>query len=778
MSTDFNPWPSILWHSGSKCIRTDCLLLTKPLSRDTLPAVSVFPASHSHFTRKLRLWQAHGLVAAFLLGLTTIYFWRQLVGGQALYWGDVGLYFLPMQIFLKQNMSAGRLPLWNPLILCGTPYFGNPQTWPLYPVTALLPLVSATQFINLTIALHVWLAGLGTYAFARRALNVSAGPALLAAVTFMFGGQLVSKEQFPNMVQASAWLPWVLFCLHQLLTRKRVQDALALGLVLGLQLLAAHVQMTLLTLYLAVAYGAASVPPAPNNGGARLRKEGTSRIAPSGSALTPPLLGAGGTLALLLLALATASGLAMGQLLPTLALFRDAARQRLSFAVVDRFYLPFDQLGNFVVPTLHGSPYFGNWTARGNLWETCCYVGALPLALALWGGMNAFVPAGSRPARFWVGVFFVGVWMALGGEGGLYHLAYFVLPGFRSFHDPARCLLPACFALSLLAAYGLEQVPRFRQRHFIIAAALLLAFADLAHFGRTLYPLANPAALYPASPNVAVVQSDPDIAAHQARILAPTNGIWLRFSTPRDFRQTAPNYQTLWADTLTPNLMMPYGVYDAFGYEPVALKNIEAASVAATRAFDPKAAPSSRNEAAPLSGALGVKYIAVCRVTPPERTLPGLVSVRAAPTLAPPGRQHGPEALLYLSRNTPWQPRAHLEGETSAAVRVTEDGPDQVALSFQTAMPDRLILEDTQAASWQATLDGQQVPIRTYQSCLRAVDVPASGLHRVVFTYAPTPFRLGLYLSLLTLSLLVGAASFGVTRKLAEREGFRGKRAE
>jgi len=711
----------------------------------------------------------HGLIAAFLLLLTVVYFWHQVVGGQALYWGDIGLYFLPMQVFLKQNLSAGRLPLWNPLIMCGTPYAGNPQTWPLYPVTALLPFVSATQFINLTVALHVWVAGLGTYAFARRALGVGPGPALLAAVTFMFGGQLVSKEQFPNMVQASAWLPWVLLCLNNLLTRKRLQDALTLGLVLGLQLLAAHVQMTLLTLYLAAVYGVFVLLDG------RAKAKGQARgPAPTGSL----------TAGLLLLALITASGLAMGQLLPTLALFRDAARQKLSFAVVDRFYLPFNQLGNFVLPHLHGSPYYGDWTARGNSWETCCYVGILPFGLALWGGIAAF-RLKSPIARFWVGVFLIGLWMAFGGRGGLYHLAYFVLPGFRSFHDPARCLLPACFALSLLAAFGCHSLlslapPQFGRQAsslFVLILILLWTFADLMHFGRTLYPLVNPAVLSPVSPNVALVQNDPDVAAHQARILAPTGGVWLRFTSPKDFRQATPNYQTLWADTLTPNLMMSYGLQDAFGYEPVALKNIETAASGAARAFDPKASAKDKAEAAALSGALGVKYIAVCRVTPPEQTISHMVSVRAAPTLAPPGRQYGPKALLYLSRDTQWQPRAHLE-HSAAFVQLTGNGPDQVTLTFQTTALDRLILEDTQAAGWQAALDGNNTPIETYQGCLRAVDVPQRGLHHVVFTYAPTPFRLGLYVSLLTLAGLVGAANFALTRKLGRREGFRRRHAE
>ena len=663
--------------------------------------------------------------------------------GQALYWGDIGLYFGPMTGFLKQNLNAGRLPLWNPLILCGTPYVGNPQTWPLYPATALLPFVSATQFLNLTIALHVWIAGLGTYAFARRAFGLAVGPALLAAVTFMFGGQLVSKEQFPNMVQASAWLPWILLYLDTLLRRRRVQDALALGTVLGLQLLAAHVQMTLLTLYLAAAYGVFA--------SAGRDKRGTG-----------PLL---------LFALAVACGLAMGQLLPTLALFRDAARHRLSFAVVDRFYLPFNQLGNFVLPHLHGSPFYGDWTARGNAWETCCYVGVLSFGLALWGGIAACRRSGPRDARFWVGVFGISLWMAFGGQGGLYHLAYFVLPGFRSFHDPARCLLPACFALSLLAGFGLERLPQISRRRLAVAALVLLAFADLAHFGQTLYPLADPAGLSPSSPNIALVQADPDVAAHQARILAPTNGVWLRFTNYKDFRQSAPNYQTLWADTLTPNLMMPYGLSDAFGYEPVALKNTDAAAKKAAEAFDPKATRAQRNGAAALCGALGVKYVALVRVTPPGTSLPGLAAVRAAPTLAPPGQKYGPKASVYLSRDLRWQPRAHL-AHSASAVTLAENGPDQVTLSFETTAPDTLVLEDAQAAGWSAVLDGQPVPINTYDGCLRAVAMPNTASHTLVFSYAPTPFRLGLYLSLLTLALLLGAGSYTLSRNFTAREGF------
>ncbi len=648
--------------------------------------------------------------------------------------------------FLRENLRAGRVPLWNPLIFCGTPYAGNPQAWPLYPVTALLPLVFPSYFLGLTVALHVWLAGIGTYLFARRVLAVGRAAALLAAITFMFGGQLVSKEQFPNMVQASAWLPWVLWALDRVLRGHRVRDALGLGLILGLQLLAAHAQMTLLTLYLASAWGVFVLRAHP------VRRQTVGRLLLSGF---------------------VAVGLAAGQILPAVALFRDAARQKLSFHVVNRFFLPDHQLGNFLLPRLHGHPYWGDWTARGNFWETCCYVGWLSFGLALWGGVAAWRKGGMAAARFWTGVFAFGVWMAMGGSGGLYYAAYFALPGFRAFHDPARCLLWACFALSLLAGYGLERV---RTRPLgLTVTVLLLAFADLTLFGRTLYPLADPAALFPVPPNIAAVRADPDVRAHQARILAPTAGVWLRFTGLKSFRQDVPGYQTLWADTLTPNLMMPYGLRDAYGYEPVALKDAQATDGKAAQAFDPKAKSEQRLEAASLAGALGVKYVAVCRVTPPETTLPGLIPMRAALTLAPPGRQTGQQAQVYLSRNARWQPRACLEG-SSAPVMLQEAGPDRVTLTCVTTRPARLILADTQAAGWSATDNGRPLTIGTYRGSLRAVGLTEVGAHTVVFTYSPTPYRLGLYLSLLTLAGLAGA--FAAIRKFVRLGGIGGGSVE
>ena len=736
-----------------------------------------------------------------MLLLTVIYFWPQVGQGRALYWGDIGLYFTPMTQFLHDNLRAGRLPLWNPLVLCGAPYVGNPQSWPLYPFTSLLPAVSAPYFLSLTVAVHVWLAGLGTALFLRRSLAFGTGAALLGAITFMFSGWLVSKEQFPNMVQAAAYLPWVLWGLDRMLRSCRTGDAIIFGTILGLQLLAAHAQITLLTLYLAVAWGLFRIASnqSPVLGGGREVRGWVLSLLPK--------LGLAG---------AVAMGLAAGQVLPTLQLFHDGWRQDMSFRIVNRFYLPLNQSANWVLPSLHGQPYFGNFTARGNFWETCCYVGWLPFLAAVVGVVASWRRGGHAQVRFWTAALAVAYLMALGGGArhvhGLYWLAYKVLPGFHSFHDPARCLLWATFALAVLAAAGGQfLLARLRRPTPLAALALLLGFAELTGFGRTIYPLADPAMLFPPVPMVTALQGSPDFAAHQARFLAPdSERVWERFSGRRDYRQDVPGYQKLWADTLTPNLNMPYSLADAYGYEPVTRRDAQQVLGAVTAAFRPNAPPPERAQAAAWAGVVGVRAVITDRVRSPEASLLGLTPMLSDPSLPSLGRTVQ-LSRVYLSRNGRWQPRARLVSDflevpnrdtglermlaamqrpdihsldlaktvvvagsvpfASAAApavtaTVTADSPDQVVVSAVATRPSLLLLADTLHPGWWARVDGQPAPLLSADGCLRAVPLPQPGQHRVIFTYRPETFLLGLYLTLLTLSALIFAAVSGVVPKM------------
>ncbi len=742
----------------------------------------------SYSTRKLRGWQEAPLAGLFLLVLTLLFFWPQLVQGRTLYWGDIGLYFLPMTSFLRENLLAGHLPLWNPLVLCGTPFVGNPQTSPAYLASWLLPFVSPGYFLSLTIALHVWLTACGTFLFLRRAEGLDGQASLLGAVVFAFGGQIVSKEQFPNMVQAIAWLPWVLYGVYRLSARWQVADAVRLGFLLGMQLLAAHAQITLLTLYLASAYGLRQWASGPTR---------------------PPLRVAGERLAL---AGTIVLGLCAVQVLPTLELYQSAWRQKLSFHIVNRFYLPPSQIGNFVLPMLHGSPFWGNFTARGNFWETCCYVSVVGFALALAGMFWVWRGPKHKSPRFWTLVFVAGVWMATGGSGGLYHLAYAALPGFRSFHDPARCLVWSAWGLSVLAACGFEQcqmhLSRPTARHVLFTVCLLLIFGELAHFGRTLYPLASPGAwLRPAQLSPADAAQ---FQAHEARVLAPDSArTWQRFTSHRAYRQEAPGYIPLWARTMTPNLPMLFSIPDAFGYEPLARRDAQMVSGTATDALRPNASFAQRQWGMAWAGMLGVRTVVFFRSRPPQETIPHVLFLSSLATLPPLGNGADSTRVL-VCRDKLWQPRArltttfisvpthaaalallshaaqnpslvdlasttivvgqpgfasHPNGKIALAP-IVSDTPDRVVVQAQNSAPSLLVLADTLHPGWHAVVDGRNAAILSADGFLRAISLPTPGAHRVTFEFRPTSFLLGCYVSLLTVCGLITCFAFGLGKEV------------
>ncbi|MGO8670532.1 MAG: hypothetical protein ACLQVD_04085 [Capsulimonadaceae bacterium] len=784
--------------------------------------------------------------------------------------------------FLRGNILAGRIPLWNPYMFCGAPFAGNPQVWALYPSSLLLLFFRPGTALSGMVAVHVWLAGWGMYVFLRRGAGLRTPASVFGAIVFMFGGQLVSKEQFPNMVQAAAYCPWVLFGVGRLVQRPKVRTGTGLGVILGLQLLAGHAQMVLLTLYLGLFQGVFCLI----RGHFRLRNVAYLRdLARS-----------------LVVVAVTAAGLSAGELLPILECLRNATHGDLTFKDVNRFFLPANQLLNFVVPALHGHPIDGNFRARGNFWETCCYIGWLPafcaafavairlarfvrvripqLPLRLRGGpgrgrspsthpstdskpapddgdASELSPCAERSAlrvvergalpersgggtsrddhlgavRLWVAVFAAGVGLAMGGRTGLYRAAYAVLPGFRSFHDPARCLLWAAVAVSVLSAIGLQNVLRkvageagrksTIRRRLLAAAALILAFADLCHFGRSVYPVKAVADIdaVMAAGTAAHAAADPAISAGTARVLAPdTARDWVRFTAYRSYRQGILDFNARWKETMTPNLPMTYGVRQAFGYDPVGLRDPLAVLTDVDGDFDSSAPPVRRGCATMAAGVYSVRYVVTDRVCPPEgdagdAVIPGLVPVMREATI-PLLRGQNRDGWISLSRNMSWQPRARLVSDAIACptvaagllavraaivgsaplnlrrvvvlagpgsahaaavlrsvprsiarraargkVRIVDDGPDRVAVDVTTSSPGVLLLADTLAPGWSATLDGRRAHIIVADGFVRAVLLPRGGANRVIFTYRPESFALGLYISLLTLAVLAGVAA-------------------
>jgi hypothetical protein len=110
---------------------------------------------------------------------------------------------------------------------------------------------------------------------------------------------------------------------------------------------------------------------------------------------------------------------------------------------------------------------------------------------------------------------------------------------------------------------------------------------------------------------------------------------------------------------------------------------------------------------------------------------------------------------VLLESPPPLAPDPSVEANAGTA-RIVAYTPEDVRIEATAAGPSLLVLTDTFAPGWEATVDGVPVPILRADFLFRAVPLGA-GTHRVRFTYCPRSFRLGAAISggaLLALGLL------------------------
>lgn len=123
--------------------------------------------------------------------------------------------FYPWADYFKRSVWAGQFPLWNPYNYLGTPFFANPQTALLFPLTwlhLLLPLrysFSAILLVKLVVCL------LGMF-FWLRSLRLKPQASLLGAIVFGLSMNTASSLAFPYS-NVTILFPWALLLLKRFL---------------------------------------------------------------------------------------------------------------------------------------------------------------------------------------------------------------------------------------------------------------------------------------------------------------------------------------------------------------------------------------------------------------------------------------------------------------------------------------------------------------------------------------------------------------------------------
>ena len=164
--------------------------------------------------------------------------------------------YQPQDLLVAQTLQVGGYPLWNPYNGLGAPILANGQASPLFPLKLPLYVLLNSGLVPVSLAfsyyllLRLWLAGCGTYLWARAA-GLRHWAALLAALVFMFSGPLLT--QFHGVTSTpGTLLPLVFWACERFVRRLTWSAAATVGLAFAVLSLSGH--------FVAVAYtGAAAL---------------------------------------------------------------------------------------------------------------------------------------------------------------------------------------------------------------------------------------------------------------------------------------------------------------------------------------------------------------------------------------------------------------------------------------------------------------------------------------------------------------------------------------
>jgi hypothetical protein len=735
------------------------------------------------------------LVIPLLTVLLIIPFWRVATMQGVVITNDIAIsdianQYHPVRHFLGRELHAGRLPLWLPEIYMGYPIQAEGQMGAFYPPNLLFfGLLPSRVAQNLSILWPFFVAAFATYALARQ-LGAAIWPSLVAAVAYALGGFYIVHVKHMSIVHVACWLPLTWLFIELGLERDR-RYLLAVGVVWAIQWLAGMPQMAYYSVGVGVVYYIG-------------RAIQTKQLKRTGL--------------LLALALALSFGLAAVQIWPTMELAGLSERAGgVDFEFASAFDYQIESLWTWLYPYANGDPGLANYQIRGLFWEDYAYIGLLPLVAGLAGGL--WLARKRGPARLLLllaGATFV---IALGTNTPIFRLAYAWLPGMNYFRFPQRLQVVTTLCLALMAALCLTWLQgwlvssrgwkalEIRAPHLVSVGTALVGLILLSLVVADLY-------FYHIRQNAIVDAQtwyDPPQTAQRIHHDAGSSGSSADAGLYRVFTVGAVTrfleaYREAggWEGDLTPyvaqreflqpSLNILYDIPSADGYVNLTPGHLTLVWGNEKRpGFVEQLIVLSDDRLRPRQGfgkllnlynvrylitpipfdgdgfeLLGVYGLQVYlyrnhNVLPRAYAVPGYTLADNVPAalerMISPAFDPEKEVMLFRSPAERTLPPGS-DGFVSHVEMVSYE-PLYVLVEVETNQPGFLVLSDLYYPGWEATVDGQPVPIYQANVSVRAVPLDG-GWHQVEFRLKPKPLRYGALIS--GLSLLVLAVAWKLSK--------------
>jgi hypothetical protein len=737
------------------------------------------------------------IAVAILLGLTIAMFGDVLFASKSIVLSegsDLSILFIPLRHFGFSELRQRNLALWNPHIYSGTPFLGTFQSALLYPLNFPYLVLSLPKAINLDIALHIFLLGMFMYLWAwHRKLHPLA--CLLSSILLMFCGAhfMHISAGHLTILSSAVWAPLIFLSIDGLF-EKRSLGWVFLGMfAVSMQIFAGYPQYVFCTAVAAAIYSAFCIVRAKQRGIIAL---GLIGIFAGGIALGAVQLFTG----------IHAAGESV----------RSTGLPSYGFSAL--FSFPPENLITLLAPGFLGNirsiPYWGRWY----LWEMSLFVGVTGFVLAIYGAIygdrnirrfsvpmviiltllafGAYTPLfkilykwvpgfnkfrGSSRFLFQVSLFLImlagigidhiirrgnvnrrtpfvvliaGVLVGIAAVS-IHHSAAAVNPAglwqqiMRAVYEPFAVSVPEKIYIS---ADFIKKTGLFASKSLMISAGTLLLLSALFFLTRVSNKAACAIAL---------------LAVVEIFVFARTSRPTFDFTTTqlpglKSFLAEHPgDYRIL--QFQNPNSAMSLGTYDIWGYDPCRLGRY-AQFIAFTQRREFELSRYHR-----LYRMLRCRYAFATagdkiRVTEFNDIMPRLQLIQDYVVI--PDRNQ----IFRAMEDTAFDPRRKViletlpdpepvKSEEKGTAKILNSSTDHLTIEANLPNPAILLITDAYSKGWRArALPGsiqKQYDVMPANYVLRAIPLSA-GHHRIRVEYLPMAFRVGKWISIVSVIIYVG----------------------
>jgi hypothetical protein len=391
---------------------------------------------------------AIGIFLLFAIALA--FFYPMLFEGRVIFYRDFQFITYPIRYFLWQSYQQGAIPYWTNSTFGGAPFMSTLHPGVFYPPSVFFFVKDATLALNLFYVFHFLVIGIFVFLLGRK-WNLSWWASACCGVTGMLGGMIVASTLTSNYFLSSVWFPLVFWFYYQYEEDRRLGWFIGLVLAIFTQTLAACPEISVMSMLLLYLHAIVFTTKTRN---------------------TREVIRITTTLGLAVL---FALGLSAFQLMPTAALLKHSFRQSgLDYAFHTHFSLPPAKLTTLVL-----TPGYDDYLTTRSLAETAHDFSGLlhTLYMGIFGFFFlclGFLFRKDKVIGFWLVIFLVGVFFALGEYNPFYEYIYRATPFLDLFRYPEKYLFVSSIAAIFLLGFGLDALMRTTQTRQIKISTVLV----------------------------------------------------------------------------------------------------------------------------------------------------------------------------------------------------------------------------------------------------------------------------------------------------------------